>query len=195
MEEHCSPQEVTQLLRLWCRGEAAALDKLVPLVHDELHRRAHRYMMREPAGHTLQTTGLINEVYLQLIDAPKVKWRDRAHFFAISAKLMRQILVDYARSRKSQKRGGEFRQVPLDEAFKFASRPDADLVELDDALTALAEVDPRKARVVELRFFGGLSLEETAEVLKISADTVWRDWDLAKGWLYREMKHAARKPR
>jgi len=195
MEEHCSPQEVTQLLRLWCRGEAEALDKLVPLVHDELHRRAHRYMMREPAGHTLQTTGLINEVYLQLIDAPKVKWRDRAHFFAISAKLMRQILVDYARSRKSQKRGGEFRQVPLDEAFKFASRPDADLVELDDALTALAEVDPRKARVVELRFFGGLSLEETAEVLKISADTVWRDWDLAKGWLYREMKHAARKPR
>ena len=156
MEKHCSPQEVTQLLDLWCRGEAAALDKLAPLVHDELHRRAHRYMMQEHAGHTLQTTALINEVYLQLIDAPKVNWQDRAHFFAISAKLMRQILVDYARSKfPKEKRGGEFRQVPLDEAYLFASRPDANLVELDDALTALAQVDPRKARVVELRFFGG----------------------------------------
>ena len=195
MEKHCSPQEVTQLLHLWCRGEAAALDKLAPLVHDELHRRAHRYMMHEHAGHTLQTTALINEVYLQLIDAPKVNWQDRAHFFAISAKLMRQILIDYARSQNAQKRGGEFRQVSLDEASLFAPRPDADLVEMDDALTALAQVDPRKAQVVELRFFGGLSLEETAEALKISADTVWRDWDLAKGWLYRAMKHAARKPR
>ncbi len=195
MEEKRAPQEVTQLLRLWCQGEAAALDKLVPLVHDELHRRAHRYMMHERAGHTLQTTALINEVYLRLIDAPNVNWQDRVHFFAISAKLMRQILVDYARSQKSQKRGGECWQVPLDEASLFASRRDANLVELDDALTALAEVDSRKARVVELRFFGGLSLEETAEVLKISADTVWRDWDFAKGWLYRELRHAARKRR
>jgi RNA polymerase sigma-70 factor, ECF subfamily len=195
MEIQCSPQEVTQLLHLWCRGEAAALDKLVPLVHDELHRRAHRYMTHEHAGHTLQTTALINEVYLRLIDAPKVNWQDRAHFFAISAKLMRQVLVHYARSKNSQKRGGKFRQVSLNQASLFASRPDANLVELDDALTALAEVDPRKAQVVELRFFGGLSLEEAAEVLKISTDTVWRDWDLAKGWLYREMKHAARKSR
>jgi RNA polymerase sigma factor (TIGR02999 family) len=195
MEKHGSPQEVTQLLHLWCRGEAAALDKLAPLVHDELHRRAHRYIMHEHSGHTLQTTALINEVYLQLIDAPKVNWQDRVHFFAISAKLMRQILVNYARSKNSQKRGGGFQQVSLDEASLFASRPDANLVELDDALTALWQVDPRKAQVVELRFFGGLSLEETAEVLTISADTVWRDWDLAKGWLYRAMKHAARKPR
>jgi len=193
MDKKCTPQEVTQLLHLWCRGEAAALDKLVPLVHDELHRRAHRYMMQERAGHTLQTTALINEVYLQLIDAPKVNWQDRAHFFAISAKLMRQVLVHYSRSKNSQKRGGKFRQLSLNQSSLFASRPDANLVELDDALTALAEVDPRKAQVVELRFFGGLSLEEAAEVLKISADTVWRDWDLAKGWLYREMKHAARK--
>ena len=195
MEKQSSPQEVTRLLHLWCRGEAAALERLTPLVHEELHRRAHRYMMQEHAGHTLQTTALINEVYLQLIDKPKVKWQDRAHFFAISAKLMRQILVDYARLKNSRKRGGGFRQVTLDETCLLASRPDANLVELDDALTALAQVDPRKARVVELRFFGGLSLEETAEVLKISADTVWRDWDLAKGWLYRAMKHAAGKPR
>jgi len=150
--------------------------------------------MQEHAGHTLQTTALVNEAYLKLIDAPKVNWQDRAHFFAISAKLMRQILVNYARSKHSKKRGGEFWNVSLDEASLFASRPDADLVELNDALTALAEVDQRKAHVVELRFFGGLNLEETAEVLKISADTVWRDWDLAKGWLYRATKHARRKP-
>ena len=193
MEKQHTPQEVTQLLRLWRRGEAAALDKLVPLVHEELHRRAHRYMTHERAGHTLQTTALINEVYLRLIDSTKVEWQDRVHFFAISAKLMRQILVHYARSKISQKRGGGFQRVSLDEASLFASRPDANLTELDDALTALARVDPRKARVVELRFFGGLSLEETAEALKISADTVWRDWDLAKGWLYREMKHPAGK--
>jgi len=191
--KQCSPQEVTQLLHMWCRGEQAALDKLVPLVQGELHRRAHRYMHRERPGHVLQTTALVNEVYLQLIDAPKVDWRDRAHFFAISAKLMRQILVDYARSMDSQKRGGKFRQVSLDECSVFAARPDADLVKLDDALTALAKFDPRKAQVVELRFFGGLNLEEAAEVLKISADTVWRDWDLAKGWLYREMKGMARR--
>ena len=189
-----APNEVTQLLHQWCEGEAAALDELIPLVHDELHRRAHRYMMHERAGHTLQTTALINEVYMRLIDVPNVDWQDRVHFFAISAKLMRQILVNYAHSKTTQKRGGGFQRVSLDEASLFASRPDANLVELDDALTALAQIDPRKARVVELRFFGGLSLEETAEALKVSADTVWRDWDLAKGWLYREMKHAARIP-
>lgn len=195
MKRQFSSQEVTQLLHMWCRGEASALDKLVPLVHDELHRRAHRYMMRENAGHMLQTTALINEVYLHLINGPKMNWQDRAHFFGISARLMRQILVDYARSQKSRKRGGKFRKVPLNEASLFASRPDAKLAELDDALTALAKMDPRKALVVELRFFGGLSLEETAEVLKVSTDTVWRDWDFAKGWLYRELKDAAREPR
>jgi RNA polymerase sigma factor (TIGR02999 family) len=144
-------------------------------------------MMRERAGHILQTTALVNEAYLQLIDANKVNWQDRAHFFAISANLMRQILVHLARSRDARKRGGQFRQVSLDEAAVLAPERDADVVELDDALTALAEIDSRKAKVVELRFFGGLSLEETAEVLKVSADTVWRDWDLAKTWLYREM--------
>ena len=189
MEQSC-PQDVTQLLHAWRRGEQTALDKLVPMVHGELRRLAHRYMLRESPGHVLQTTALVNEAYLELIDAKQVNWHDRAHFFAISSKLMRQILVHYARSRDARKRGGEFRQVSLDEGSILAPRPDADLVELDDALTALAAIDARKARVVELRFFGGLSLEEAAAVLKVSADTVWRDWDLAKSWLYREMKRA-----
>ncbi len=188
-----SSQEVTQLLHAWCRGEGAALDKLMPLIYDELRRRAHRFMMRERAGHVLQTTALVNETYLQLIDAKKVEWQDRAHFFAISSRLMRQILVHMARSRDAQKRGGNFRQASLDDSTIAAPRPDADLIELDDALKALAEVDARKARVVELKFFGGLNLEEIAEVSKVSADTVWRDWDLAKCWLYREMKHSARR--
>jgi RNA polymerase sigma factor (TIGR02999 family) len=169
------------------------LDKLLPLVYDELHRRAHLYMQRERAGHVLQTTALVNEVYMQLVDAPKVDWKDRVHFFAISAKLMRQILVNYARAMDSRKRGGDYRRVSLDESSLFAGRPDADLIKLDDALTSLAKLDPRKAQVVELRFFGGLSLEEVAEVLKVSPDTVWRDWDLAKGWLYREMKGGDRR--
>jgi len=193
--KECSSQEVTQLLHLWRRGDAAALDQLVPLVYDELHRRAHRYMQRERAGHVLQTTALVNEVYMHLIDAPKVNWQDRAHFFAISAKLMRQILVDYARAMDSRKRGGDYRQVLLDESSLVAERADADLVELDVALNSLAQLDPRKAQVVELRFFGGLTLEETAEVLKVSADTVWRDWDMAKSWLYREMMDRAGRQR
>ena len=184
-----SPQEVTQLLRAWCSGDRAAMDRLMPLVYEELCRVAHRYMARERAGHVLQTTALVNEVYLQLIDANQVQCQDRFHFFAISANLMRQILVHYARSRDTQKRGGRLRQVSLSDAVMFAPAPDADLVKLDDALTALAKIDPRKAKVVELRFFGGLSLAETAEVLKVSADTVWRDWDFARTWLWREMKH------
>jgi len=188
-----SPSEITQLLQAWSGGDRAALDKLMPLVYDELHRLAHRYMKCEHAGHILQTTALVNEAYLQLIEANKVKWRDHAHFFAISARLMRQILLHSARSRDAQKRGGKIRQVSLDESAVFASKPDADLIELDDALTALAEIDARKAKVVELRFFGGMSLEEAAEVLKVSADTVWRDWDLAKTWLYREMSHRAKR--
>ena len=188
MTKH-SPQEVTQLLCAWRGGDRAALDKLLPLVYDELRRQAHRYMARERAGHILQTTALVNEVYLQLTDADQVQFQDRLHFFAICANLMRQILVHFARSRDSRKRGGRFCQISLSKAALFATEPDADLVKLDDALTALAAIDPRKARVVELRFFGGFSLEETAEVLKVSADTVWRDWDLARTWLWREMKN------
>jgi RNA polymerase sigma factor (TIGR02999 family) len=161
----------------------------MPLVYDELRRLAHRYMTREHAGHVLQTTALVNEAYLQLIDANMVKWQDRAHFFAVAANLMRRILVHFARSRNSRKRGGRISHVSLDEAALLSSEQDADLIELDEALTALAAVDQRKAKVVELRFFGGLSLEEAGEVLGISPDTVWRDWDLAKAWLYREMKH------
>ncbi len=187
----CSPQEVTRLLHQWCEGDQAALGRLAPLVYDELHVRAHRYMRKERGGHILQTTALVNEVYVQLIDAPKMHCQDRAHFFAISAKLMRQILVNYARSTGSQKRGGDCRRVTLDEEL-FVERHGSDLVKLDDALTALSQFDPRKARVVELRFFGGLRLEEIAEVLKVSTDTVWRDWDLAKVWLYREMKGVKR---
>jgi RNA polymerase sigma-70 factor, ECF subfamily len=187
-----TPQEVTRLLHAWRDGDTSALDELMPLVYDELHRLAHHYMTGEKGGHLLQTSALVNEAYLQLIDARQVHWQDRAHFFAISARLMRQILVHFARSRDAQKRGGQYRRVSLAESAIMASHGDADLLELDDALRALAEIDPRKAEVVELRFFGGLSLEETAEVLKSSVNIVWRDWDVAKSWLYREMRHGAK---
>jgi RNA polymerase sigma factor (TIGR02999 family) len=171
------PEELSSLLRAWSDGDESALDRLMPLVYDELHRLAHRYMARERAGHnTLQTTALVNEAYLRLIDAAKVRWQDRAHFFAIAAKLMRRILVDFARERGYQKRGGDVRKVALDEALVVSPEPDRDLVRLDDALNALAEFDPRKAKVVELRYFGGLSVDETAEVLKIAGITVIRDW-------------------
>ncbi len=165
-----SPQEVTQLLRAWRQGDQAALDRLLPLVYAELHRCAHRCMMRERAGHVLQTSALVNEAYLGLMDAGDIDWQDRTHFFAVAAKLMRQVLVHYARSRYSQKRGGRFRQVSLGEVSILSTRPDADLVELDDALTVLSKVDARKARVVELRFFGGVSLKEAAAVREISSD-------------------------
>jgi len=184
-----SPRDVTLLLRGWRCGDAAALDKLMPIVYDELHRLAHRYMTREQAGHTLQTTALVNEAYLRLIDANQVEWRDRAHFFAISANLMRRILVEFARSRRSGKRGGDGRRVKLDESAVFPAGRDMDLVALNDALDALAKVDPREAQVIELRFFGGLSVEETAEVLRISANTVMREWSHAKAWLLHELKH------
>jgi RNA polymerase sigma factor (TIGR02999 family) len=181
-------QEFTALLRAWSRGDGAALDKLIPLVHEELRRLAHSYMRRERAGHTLQTTALVNEAYLRLVDTNLVQWRDRAHFFGIAARLMRQILVDFARSRGYQKRGGGLRQVSLDEALLVSPEPDEDFVRLDDALNALAEFDARKARVVELRYFGGLSVEETAEVLEVSGITVIRDWNIAKLWLLKELK-------
>ena len=182
---------VTGLLLAWSQGEQAALDKLVPLVYAELRRIAHRYMNRERHGHTLQTTDLVNEAYLRLIDASQVRWKDRAHFLAISAQLMRRILVDFARSRQYLKRGGGARRTWFDEAKIQSPLPSPDLVALDEAMEALAVKDARKSQVVELRFFGGLSVEETAEVLKVSPDTVHRDWRLAKAWLTREMGKAA----
>jgi len=163
----------------------------MPLVYGELHRLAHRYMLREHGGRTLQTTAVVNEAYLRLIDAQQIEWKDRAHFFAISANLMRRILVEFARSRGRHKRGGDVQKIELDEALVLSPQRGADLVALDDALTALAAMDERKAKVIELRFFGGLSVEETAEVLEVSPDTVMRDWRLAKVWLWREMKHGA----
>jgi RNA polymerase sigma-70 factor, ECF subfamily len=183
-----SPQEVTRLLHAWCRGDQAALDKLVPLIHQELHRLAHHYMVRERVGHTLQTTALVNEAYLRLVDANRVPWQNRAHFFAISANLMRRILVDFARSRGYEKRGGKAVRIPFEEARIPSAKRGAQVIALDDALNALAGFGEREAKVVELRFFGGLSEEETAEVLGISTRTVKRDWAAAKAWLLREMK-------
>src|SRR5580704_1682124 len=182
-----SSHAVTVLLLEWRQGEQAALERLVPLVYAELRRIAHRYMNRERIGHTLQTTELVNEAYLRLIDASQVRWQDRAHFFAISAQLMRRILVDFARSRRYLKRGGGAQKVSFDEALAVSPGQGRDLVALNDALEALALKDNRKSRVVELRFFGGLSVEETAAVLDVSLDTVHRDWRLAKAWLSREM--------
>jgi RNA polymerase sigma factor (TIGR02999 family) len=178
---------VTQLLLAWSQGEESALEKLTPVVYEDLRRLAHRYMAGERAAHTLQTTALVNEAYLRLIDGKQVNWQNRAHFFAISARLMRRILVDWARARQSQKRGDQPQRVTLDEALMLTRGRNEDLVALDEALKALTRVDPRKSQVVEMRFFGGLSVEETAEVLKVSLDTVLRDWRLAKLWLLREL--------
>jgi RNA polymerase sigma factor (TIGR02999 family) len=178
---------VTELLRAWGEGDDQALEKLAPLVEQELHRLAHRYMRREGPGKTLQTTALVNEVYLRLIDIQQVSWQNRAHFFAVSAKMMRRILTDFARSRQYLKRGGGAIQVSWDEALYVSQEQDADIVAIDDALNQLAVLDARKAEVVELRFFGGLSVEETAEVLKISEQTVLRDWKFAKSWLMRAL--------
>jgi len=179
--------EITRLLVDWRNGDQAALEQLVPLVHDELRRVARRHMAHERAGHTLQATALVNEAYLRLIDIRQVNWQDRAHFFAMSSRLMRRILVDFARSKGYQKRGGGAQKVSLDEALIVSDEARQDLVAIDDALNALAVVDSRKAQVVEMRFFGGLSVEETAEALKVSVDTVMRDWKLAKAWLLREL--------
>jgi RNA polymerase sigma factor (TIGR02999 family) len=184
-------RQVTGLLIAWGAGDQSAFEQLVPLVHAELRRLAHRAMGRERAGHTLQTTALVNEAYLRLIDVSRVRWQDRAHFFAMSARLMRRILVDHARSRKSQKRGGATRKVSLEEALVVSAERGSDLVALDDALKGLAAVDARKSQVVELRYFGGLSVEESAEALQVSPDTVLRDWRLAKAWLLRELSQGA----
>jgi len=186
MTEHSAP-ELTQLLQAWSAGDEKAFEELVPLVYAELHRTARRYMAGERSGHILQSTALIHEAYVRLIDLQKVDWKNRAHFYGMCAQLMRRILVDFARSRDYQKRGGALPHVSLDEQLEVAREPMKDLVALDDALKQLATVDERKSRVVELRFFGGLSVEETAEALKVSPETVMRDWKLAKVWLRREL--------
>ena len=181
------PPEITQLLAEWSNGNQAALDKLYPLVYEELRRLAHRYMRRERKDHTLQTTALINEAYLRLIDQKNVHWENRAHFFSISAQIMRRILIDYARRYQYAKRGGGAKKISLDDAAVVAKERAAELLMLDEALMSLAERDPRRSQVVELRFFGGLSNEEIASVLKVSPNTVTRDWNLARAWLYREL--------
>ena len=182
-----SQQEVTQLLQAWGRGEESALEQLIPVVHQELRRLARRYMAGERPDHTLQTTELVNEAYLRLVDSQRVKWQDRAHFFAVSAQLMRRILVDSTRRRRHLKRGGGAQRVTLSEGMAVSLPPGEDLLALDEALSELSKVDCRKGRLVELRFFGGLSVKEAAEVLNVSERTVHRDWRLARTWLAREL--------
>ena len=180
-----SPHDVTQILRAWSDGDRGALDELIPIVYEELRRQAARYLRRERPDHTLQTTALIHEAYIRLVEAKAVNWQNRAHFFGISARVMRRVLVDFARERGYRKRGGGERRVPLDEALLIADAPDEDLVALDQALEALADIDRRKSRAIELRFFGGLSIDEAALVLEVSPETVKRDSRLAKAWLLR----------
>jgi RNA polymerase sigma factor (TIGR02999 family) len=182
-----SKLEVTQLLRAWGTGDDKALERLATVVERELHRMAHRCMAKEKPGHTLQTTALVNEVYLRLVDVHAVDWQDRAHFFAISARMMRRILTDFARSRNYQKRGAGAVEVSLDEALVVTPEKDADIMALDEALTEFARLYPRQGQVVELRFFGGLEMEEIAEALKVSPVTVKRDWRFAKAWLLKSM--------
>jgi len=182
-----SSHEVTQLLIDWSNGNQAALDRLIPLVDRELHRLAHHYMRRETPGHTLQTTALVNEAYLRLVEQKHVHWKNRAHFFALSAQLMRRILVDRARSRRYAKRGGGAQRISFDETMVFSPERGADLIALDEALEKLAAIDARKSKVVELRFFGGLSVDETAEALGVSAVTVMREWSMARAWLYNSL--------
>jgi RNA polymerase sigma factor (TIGR02999 family) len=183
-----SPEGVTQLLVDWSNGDQSALDKLMPAVYDELRRLASSYLRRERAGHTLQPTALVNEAYLKLVDQRKARWHNRAQFFGVAAQLMRRILVDHARVRQAQKRGGsDQQQISLSQADRIAEKPDIDLLALHEALNELAELDEQQARIVELRFFGGLTIEETTEVLGISHATVERDWTLARAWLRREL--------
>ena len=182
-----STHEVTQLLVEWSNGDKAALDRLMPLVHAELRRLAHRYMSRERPGHTLQTTALVNEAYVRLVNREDVHWQNRAHFFAIAAELMRTILVDHARSHAYAKRGGGAQKIELDEAMIVSQERAAEVVAIDDVLKELAKFDPQQSRIVELRFFGGLTIEETAEVLGLSPATIKREWSTAKAWLYHEL--------
>ena len=184
-------QEITQLLVEWSDGNQSALDELYPLVYEELHRLARRYMNRERKGHTLQTTALINEAYVRLVDQRNVHWANRSHFFAISAQIMRRILIDHARRQAYAKRGGGAQQVSLEEAAIIVPDQSVDLVRLDEALKSLAEMDPRRSQVVELRYFGGLNNEEIAGVLKVSENTVTRDWNMARAWLYQQLGGSA----
>ena len=179
-------EEVSGLLRAWSDGDQRALERLTPVVYDELHRLERRYMRRERSGHSLQTTALVNEAYMRLVDYRRMEWQDRAHFFAVAAQVMRRILVEHAR-RHNLKRGGGVQHMSLEQAAVVGGDEDADLTALDDAMNALARIDSRKVRVVEMRFFGGLSVEETAEVLKVSPITVKREWRAARAWLYREL--------
>ncbi len=182
--------EITRLLRAWGDGEDSALDTLIPLIHGELHHLARHYMQREHAGHTLQTTALVNEAYLRLVNARDVQWRDRVHFFAVSARIMRRILVDLARAKHNRKRGGAEQELALDEAAIVSPQPSPELLALDEALERLAALSARQGRVVELRYFGGLNETEIAEVLKVSTRTVRQDWSLARVWLYRELRNS-----
>jgi RNA polymerase sigma factor (TIGR02999 family) len=181
------PSDATELLLAWSNGDASAFDKLIPLVHQELRVLARRYMRQERQDHTLQATALVNEAYVRLIDVNRIHWQNRAHFLAVAAQTMRRILVEFARHRHRQKRGGDAVRVTIEEAGELAREKGADLVGLSDALSALATIDPRMSQVVELRFFGGLSVQETADVLKVSPETVMRDWKTAKAWLLREL--------
>jgi RNA polymerase sigma factor (TIGR02999 family) len=183
--------EITQLLAEWSDGNQSALDELYPLVYDELHRLARRYMSRERKGHTLQTTALINEAYVRLVDQRNVHWANRSHFFAISAQIMRRILIDHARRHAYAKRGGGAQQVSLEEVAAITPDPGRELMRLDEALKSLAEMDPRRSQVVEMRYFGGLNNDEIAGVLKISANTVTRDWNMARAWLYNQLSETA----
>lgn len=192
MRQVTSSSEVTHLLQAWGKGDKEALQLLTPLVYQELHRIARGYMGRERSDHTLQTTALVNEAYVRLVDVRQVDWKDRAHFFAVCARAMRRILVDHARSRNYQKRGGGEVRIQLGDALAVASSPDTNILELDEVLDHLAEFDPRKGKVVEMRFFGGLSVEETAEALGVSQETVMRDWKLARAWLHRELRAGGR---
>jgi RNA polymerase sigma factor (TIGR02999 family) len=187
--------EITRLLNAWSDGDESALEKLIPAVYDELRRIAHHHMRNEKSDHTLQTTALVNEAYLRLVSMDDVRWQDRIHFFAISSRLMRRILVDFARSRQYQKRGGKMQHITFDENLLVSPEKELDLVKLDDALTLLSEEDERKSKVVEMRFFGGMSVDETAEALGISSVTVMRDWKFAKFWLLNQMSKSPKKPK
>src|SRR5262245_11526538 len=182
-----APHDVTQLLIAWSNGDQAARDRLIPVVYEELHRLARRYMRRESPGHTLQTSALVNEAFLRLVDQRNVHWQNRAHFFGIAAQMMRRILVDYARGRHYAKRGGGEHAMTFDEGLIVSDERSAQVVAVHEALEELSKIDSRKGQIVELRFFGGLSIEETADVLAVSPGTVMRDWTLAKAWLHREM--------
>jgi RNA polymerase sigma-70 factor, ECF subfamily len=186
--ERPSPKDLTRLLVDWSKGDPQALGQLMPIVYDELRSLAGRYLRRERSDHTLQPTALVNEAYLRLIDQHSVRWQNRAHFFGVAAQMMRRILVDHAKGHRREKRGGGARKVSLDEAIELTDQRADGLVALDEALTALAQFDERKSRVVELRYFGGLSVEETAEILQVSVNTILRDWKLAKAWLYNQIK-------